>query len=285
MSLNATRLQAYRDHTYRRTRDRRVRTHQAAVEFINERGFVYFWPVRGIELPSLWVAAAGERPVPAEHDDPGHITWEWKDSLLGTRQVFYAHVLRGRATFIALDELPWFYALSENYGLPESDYQEQYAAGRLTTTAKQIYEALLENGPLDTLNLRRAARLTAADSSARFERALVELQRDFKILPVGIAAVGAWRYAYVYELVARWWPHLAEQARPLGRTAAQAHLLARYLQAVGAITEVQAQRLFQWSTADMQRAVDRLVQEESAWRAAKVAGEQGRWLVIPELNR
>jgi len=26
--------------------------------------FVYFWPIKGVELTSLWAAAAGDRPWP-----------------------------------------------------------------------------------------------------------------------------------------------------------------------------------------------------------------------------
>ena len=100
-----------------------------AVDFVNQRGFVYFWPIKGVTLPSLWAAVAGERPVPNEHDDPGHVTWGWKDELLGARRWYYAKVLRKKATFIALDVVPNFYALSENYGEPEQDYLLQYQEG------------------------------------------------------------------------------------------------------------------------------------------------------------
>jgi hypothetical protein len=47
---------------------------EQAINFVNERGFVYFWPIKGIVLPTLWVATAGERPVPNDHDDSGQIT-------------------------------------------------------------------------------------------------------------------------------------------------------------------------------------------------------------------
>jgi len=61
---------------------------EEAIRYVNERGFIYFWPINGILLPSLWEAVSGDRPVPNEHDDPGHVTWGWKDSLLG-KHVWY----------------------------------------------------------------------------------------------------------------------------------------------------------------------------------------------------
>ncbi len=87
-------------------------TKEQAVEFVNERGFICFWPVSGITLPSLWAAVAGDRPVADAHDDPGHVTWGWKDSLLGARKWYYAKVLRKKATMIALDVAPYFYVVA-----------------------------------------------------------------------------------------------------------------------------------------------------------------------------
>ena len=72
------RLRAYRARTYRLSKP--INTKEQAVAFVNKRGFVYFWPIKGIELPNLWMAVAGDRPVADAHDDPGHVTWGWKDS-------------------------------------------------------------------------------------------------------------------------------------------------------------------------------------------------------------
>src|SRR5262245_6321139 len=143
MQLSPQLLSAYRAQTFRLPPTPRISSPQQALAWINERGFTYFWPIKGITLPSLWVTVAGERPVGANHDDPGHVTWGWKDDALGKRMWYYAKVLRGKATFISLDVAPYFYALSENYGSPEEDYLLIYEQGRMTSAAKQIYEALL----------------------------------------------------------------------------------------------------------------------------------------------
>ena len=185
-------------------------------------------------LPSLWAAAAGDRPVPDEHDDPGHVTWGWKDEMLGTRQWYYAKVLRKRATMISLDVVPNFYALSENYGEPDKDYLLQYQEGRLTWEAKTVYETILNEGALDTVSLRKLARMTNKASDSPFNRALETLQADFKILPVGIAQAGAWKYAFIYECVHRHYPDLLEGARPIRQAEARQHLLELYLRSVGA---------------------------------------------------
>lgn len=230
------------------------------MRFVNERGFVYFWPITGVTFPSLWSAVAGDRPVADAHDDPGHVTWRWKDALLGRRQWYYAKVLRSRATMISLKAVPYFYALSENYGDPENDYLQLYEDGQLSLAAKAIYEALLREGPLDTVNLRKAIRMTSQASNSPFERALTELQRDFKILPVGVAETGAWRYSFIYDLVHRFYPDLPAQARPITRREAREKLLDLYFDSVGAATSQEARLLFQWKLREVESTLASLVQ-------------------------
>ena len=278
-------IQAYRADTYRLRLGRRVTTRAGAVAFVNERGYIYFWPIKGVELPSLWVAVVGDRPVPNEHDDPGHITWGWKDQLLSERVWYYAKVLRRRATIIALDVAPYFYALSENYGTPEEDYLIQYQEGRLTHEAKAVYEALLHEGPLDTIALRRAARLTSRASNSPFNRALEILQADFKILPVGVARAGSWRYAFIYECVHRHYPDLPEKARHIRQDEARRVLAELYFCSVGAVQAGHLNRLFRWPRQETQQAVDALVQDGILRRGLRVTNQPGEWLALATLAR
>ncbi len=152
-------VKSYRAATYRLQQP--LTSKEQAIDYVNQRGFIFFWPINGITLPSLWAATAGDRPVADAHDDPGHVTWGWKDSVLGTHVWYYAKVLRKKATIISLELAPFFYALTENYGSPEEDYLTLYEQGRLTQEARSVYKALLDQGPLDTVALRKAARLTS----------------------------------------------------------------------------------------------------------------------------
>ncbi|MFH1524868.1 MAG: hypothetical protein ABIF04_07860, partial [Chloroflexota bacterium] len=122
LPLNMDRLKAHCARTFRLSPATRLTTPAQAADFVNERGFIYFWPIKGVLLPTLWVATAGDRPVPNDHDDPGQITWRWKDDSLDKKIWYYAKILRRKATFISLEIAPYFYALSENYGSLEEDY-------------------------------------------------------------------------------------------------------------------------------------------------------------------
>lgn len=281
-SLDPVRLEAYRAQTFRLPPAKPVSSLAEALEYVNERGFLFFWPVTGVDLPSLWIAVAGNRPVAEAHDDPGHITWAWKDEALDKRLWYYAKILRRKATFISLEIVPYFYALSDNYGSPEEDYLLAYTEGRLTLAAKQVYEALLAEGALDTISLRRAARLQHAKDS-EFNRALEDLQADFKILPVSVAEVGAWRYAYRYDLTARHFPDLPERARPIGEAEARQELAILYLRSVGAVQARDLMRLFGWSPELVRRTVDKLLAAGELVEAC-YPQRAGLWLALPELT-
>jgi hypothetical protein len=248
---------------------------------VNERGFIYFWPISGVDLPSLWTAVAGDRPVADGHDDPGHVTWGWKDGALDKKIWYYAKILRRKATFISLDVAPFFYALSENYGSPEDDHIIAYEEGHLTLAAKQIYDALLEKGSLNTIDLRKEARLLNAKESV-FNRALEDLQKDFKVLPVGVTEAGAWHYSFRYELTSRHFPELIEQARPIGEAQARQELAMLYFRSLGVAQPGQLARLFGWSPDLVRRTLEKLVRNGSL-HEAEHPSKSGLWLIIPEL--
>ena len=281
-TINLKKLQKLRARTFRLSPHRRITTPEEALEFVNERGFIYFWPISGILLPTLWVAAAGDRPVPNEHDDPGMVTWGWKDDALGKKIWYYGKILRRKATFISLDTAPYFYALTENYGSPEEDYLLAYEEGRLTQPAKQIYEALLDKGSLDTISLRKEAHLLNAKESI-FNRALEDLQMDFKIIPMGIAEAGAWKYAFRYDITARYLPDLPEKARLIGEAEARQKLLELYSSSVGAATARDMTKLFGWPLELVSRTVTRLAQNGIVTAGVTHPQANGEWVALPEV--
>jgi hypothetical protein len=221
--------------------------------------------------------------VPNEHDDPGHITWDWKDSLLGKHVWFYGKILRKKATIISMEIAPYFYALTENYGSPEEDYLTQYEQGRMTQEAKALYEALLENSPLDTITLRKAAHLTSHESESRFSRALTDLQADFKIMPVGVVDAGSWHYSFAYDIVARYEPSLLDAARFIGEVDARQKIIGLYIRSVGAAQTRDLVKLFAWKPFDIEQAIERLVSGRVIRNHQNLEGQNGEWVVLNEL--
>ena len=247
-------LEQYRNQTFK---PGRIKTIEEARQFVKERGVIFFWPIQNIALPSLWVAVAGDRPVASNQRDPGHVTWGWKDRMLGKKKWYYAKILKRKGTMISLELAPYFYAISENYGDPEEDYLEQYREGKLTSEAKQVYEVLLAEGPLHTQLLRKKAGLKG--ELYKFGKALEELQADFKVLPTAVVKAGRWKYAFAYECVHRHYPEFLQQARAIDGIEARARILEAYFRSLGASLLSDIRKLFGWDLDDTLEALEALV--------------------------
>lgn len=270
----------YRDKIYRYPKRLRLKNPDQAVKFVNERGFIFFWPIKGVELPSLWCTVAGNRPVPNNHDDPAHITWQWKDNLLDKKRWYYARILRKRITVISLELLPSFYALSPNYGTPDEDYLLEYQQGKLTQEEKMVYETLLDNGPMNSLILRKEAHLSSSENTSRYNRALDNLQRDFRILPVGIAEAGAWHYSYIYQPVHTFYPNLVDEAYQIKESQARCSILKSYFDSVGAARFKDIQKLFRWKKEDINRTLQKLLESGMIKDDLKLENNPDSWYIL-----
>ncbi len=274
-------IEEYQKHTFRTVEP--LLSPDQAIDFVNERGFIFFWPVKGTRYPSLWHAVAGERPVADDHDDPGHITWNWKDSLLDKRVWYYSRLLKKKNTIVSLEAIPYFYALSPNYGEPEEDFQDQYEQGLLPLEAKLIFDALLKNGPLDTISLRKEAHLMGAASQSPFNRALNILQEQLKVLPVAVSEAGAWGYAFVYDLTHRYYPDLQEKARFISETSAIDNLLLYYFKSLGASRLKEILTFFKWSSSQTERSLQRLVNKGELLSGLHIDNISGDFYCLPSL--
>jgi len=151
----------------------------------------------------------------------------------------------------------------------------------MTAQAKAVYEAILENGPLDTVRLRREVRMSVESAKSRFDRALVELQMGLKVVPTGVTEAGAWNYAFTYELFQRWFPDIPEQARAIKRGEARQALVQRYLDNVVAADRKMIAKVFHvfhWTKRELDRTIAALLEEE-AIREVRVKGAKKPQLV------
>ncbi len=286
LKLTKRDILAARQARYRRRMDLRVTTPAQAQEFVNDVGFCFLFPIQGVEMPSLWDAIAG-RVVKTYSSHSGYEierTWGWKDDALDKKLWYYGKLIRHKATLVSFDFLPNWYALSENYGDYEHDYLEEYRAGRLSAEAKAIYEALLKHGALDAVRLRREAHLSSEASKARFEKALTELQVGLKVLPIGIAEAGAWRYAFIYEVLPRWLPDVPGKARAIHRSQARRAILDQYLRNVIASTLKDVARIFNWTLDETRQTAQALAQAGKLSLDVQVSGIADLQIVTRETS-
>jgi hypothetical protein len=284
-SLSSKIIEAARAEHYRQLPHLRVHTETEALAFLNDVGLCLLFSARGVELPSLWGALCGaDRPMPKGHDSYElGLAWKWKDTLPVAGEVLYGKFLRRKPVFISLDLAPYFYALSPNYGDLENDYLQDYRDGRLSVEAKQVYDVLLEQGALPTSRLRRDAGLGGKTNATRFDRALADLQMEFRISKVAISDANRWGYCYVYDLLPRHFPEVVSTAARISGRQARESILLRYLQTVVAATPRQVAGLFGWEPGDVARLADRLAHEGRLSQNVSIENLRGRYLVSTTL--
>jgi hypothetical protein len=271
--LSQKSIEDLRDDRYRRKHALRLTNEDDIRAFVNEVGLCMLFPVNGVELPNVYQGVAGsKREVSVSQRDPViGLTWNTKDKSLDKRWWYYGKLVKGKATLVSLDLFPNFYALSENFG-DEDDYLTEYEAGTLSADAKNVYEALLKHGPLHAIELKRKANLYGDSLKGKFDKALNELQVGLKVLPTGIAEAGAWRYAFIYDIVSRWYPDVPKAAREITRGDARANILQRHLRNVIMTTPKEIARLFGWKPAEADVAIKKLIERETASKGKLVKG-------------
>ncbi len=226
-----------------------VRSKRQALRFVNALGFCYAFTAGPGELPGLFDVLA-TRSV----DRMWTWAWQWKDELATERKLFYGKVLRRKPTYISLDYLPQFYALSGNVGEPD-DYLQAYREGRLSLLAKDLYESIRAHGPCSTWILRNQF-VPRGTRSGGFHRALSDLQSRFLIAKVAESEGGS--YSFIWDAFDRWLPAIARAAERISTSEAAARVLERYLRNIGAAAPTRIADLFGWSPRLLSEARARL---------------------------
>jgi len=170
-----------------------VSSDEEARSFIDCRGFTLLAPVKGLPLPSLSEADAGDMWTDCPITDRA---WAWKETLPAQKACAYGKLFHGRGTFISWRLYPRFVAL---YG-PAGDLDEEYEAGRLSRADRVLVELVSEYGPIDSRNLWRRSR-AAFGERHRFTAALDRLQARF-FLTVAGGSLEGWTL-HTWDLVER----------------------------------------------------------------------------------
>jgi hypothetical protein len=169
-------IQAHRDRMWRRDPEYRVEDVFAAERFIDEVGFCEALTDSRRPGPSLYVAVCGRRdahmPRNVQKDPESRLAWTIKDEVMRRGRCFYGKVVKGHATFITPRLLPFFNAL---WGItPRLEKQA------LSPDAQMILKIMRREWEMGTRDLREESGIK---ERARFDRALVQLQKTLKIMP------------------------------------------------------------------------------------------------------
>jgi len=221
--------------------------------FIQDLGFCYAFTQGAGNLPYLFEVLATR-----SDDRRWSWAWDWKEALPSEKRVFYGRVLGRKPTFISMEFLPPFFALTGNMGEPD-DYRDLYDAGRLSHLARAVHELVAARGPLTTRQIRAAVEPNRRGSSAALLRALADLQARFLLARTGETGDNPGNYTYVWDLFARWLPGVVARAAKISHRSAASTVLERYVAIVGAPRPEDAADLFEWPPSVLATAVGDLL--------------------------
>jgi hypothetical protein len=279
-SLTADLLGRLRDNKFRRSPARRVHGERGALAFVRDVGFCstfYRFP-EGVAC--LWEAVAGRAnprwPRHSHHDAGVGLTWSLKDVLPASKRVYYGKLLKGRPLLVALDLFPMFYALVRG-SQRARDYKVEYEAGRLSHTARRIMDAMLEEHPQYTRELRGNVFMLEPSKTREFERAMAELQQGLWLVKSEERYEPT--FSYRWDLLERWLPDEVAEGRRLSRAAAVAGMIERYTRGAVFTTERQLARLFGLRSDEIARAVRTLARGGTIRADCEIDGWPGRWMI------
>ncbi|HEU4794056.1 MAG TPA: hypothetical protein VFT02_00405 [Pyrinomonadaceae bacterium] len=169
-------IEVHRDRMWRRDPEYRVEDVYAAERFIEDVGFCEALTDSRRPGPSLYTAVCGRRdahmPRNVQKDPESRLAWELKDEVMRRGRFYYGKLIKGRSTFITPRLLPFFNAL---WGVPQRMEKKI-----LSADAQAILKIMRSEWEMATRDLREESGIK---ERARFDRAMVQLQKTLKIIP------------------------------------------------------------------------------------------------------
>ena len=273
-------VEAWRDRSFRRLPQLRVRGEKSALQFVNDVGFCFTLSNFSLPVASLYVAVCGRRhprwPKHTHHDPEIGLTWNLKDELPAKRLTYYGKLVKGKPTLVSLELLPAFCALIRE-GKGSGDYIVDYRHGRMSRAGAAILEALHDAGPLVTPELRKAVAMREPDRTADFDRAIAELQRGLWI--VKVEEIYDPDFCYRWDLLDNWLPEPVTASLKLSREEAVSRLVATYLRSTAASQAPFLAGLFGIRMAEVESALRSLEADERIKREQRINGQPGSWVV------
>jgi hypothetical protein len=179
-SVTFTALDSYPTETYLGRMKRKM-----AIQHIDRAGALLVFPIQNTKDPlSLWSLLHPRKKMKWEWSDEGDDAvaelWHLMKDLSSSGQVVYSKWFRGRATFFSRDLFRALLALSLKNRPAE-----------LTLEAHQILNALEEDSPLSTRELKERTELQGRLNESLYSRSCRQLYQRFLIVAFGEIEDGA----------------------------------------------------------------------------------------------
>lgn len=160
---------------------------RSAISKINKRGVLLVFPINNKKEPnSLWLEFFPRKKMRWEWDDGSDHTvaemWMLMKRLSDSKQVVYSKWYQGRATFFSRELFTAILA---------RQIRTEEPASLLTRNAVEILDALENDSPLSTKQLKKLTDMQGRDNEPAYTRAMKELFSKFLIVGFGEVEDGA----------------------------------------------------------------------------------------------
>ena len=235
----------------------RIETAAEAEQFVESVGFCSTLTDARRPGPSLYIAVCGRRdaymPRNVQKDPESSLAWVIKDEVMRRGRMYYAKLVRGRSTFIALRLIPSFNAL---WGVPR-----RKESALLSPNARAVLKVLRREWEMGTRDLRVESGVT---DRARFTRAIDELQRAMKVIPSEVLYQPV--FTYIWSLAEGRFPK--ELSIKITRDHALREVARNYLRGAGVTALGELSKVTGLSRPEAGRGNHAIVDERFAVRLA-----------------
>ena len=177
-----------------------VRSQKDLIGLVKKYGFLPFFsgPIPGFNVyeavpDAIWETNKGLGP------------WMWRDEIAREGSCIYGKFLGGKTAYVSRE---WFAHLA-NYRRDGYDFDARYDDGLARFEDKQVYDLILNNGPISAPALRAAVGVERGKST-RFEASMTRLQMMTYVVPCDFIfprdAHGEKKFSYgvtVYDVAER----------------------------------------------------------------------------------
>ncbi len=248
--------EALEAHRARVERANRVRNATQLVAMVDAVGFCFAFTGEA----SYPVPACFDHLSTSEDGKKWEWMWPWKDELAEAKKLYYGKLLVKKPTFVSMKMLPTFYATFGRAGETD-DHLDDVRAGKLSDLGRRVVEYLQHRGETQKKRMRADLGIESKEGRNDLERAIEELQRLMYVARVKAVGERSDDYNYTYDLFVRRYPETVKAAERLGSSEAAAVLLRRLLDLAGGVTPKQVQRLFDWDSDRVTKAIDLLAKK------------------------
>jgi Winged helix DNA-binding domain len=250
-------VEVFRDYRWRRDPEHRIQDVYAAERFVDDVGFCMVLTDSRRPGPSLYTAVCGRRethlPRNVQKDAESSLTWTIKDELMRRGRCFYGKLLKGHATLVKAELIPYFAAL---WAIPRK--KESTA---LTSAAQRVLKTLRKEWEMGTRDLREASGVT---DRGQFSKAMVQLQKAMKVIPTEVLYQPT--FTYIWSVTEGRFPD--QMNNVVSREEALKEIARAYLRGAGMTLRGELARVTGLRSADAGRGNWALVDEEFAERLA-----------------